>query len=96
MTTLELAIDAYKSILKAQEPLRHFADFRNYFADEKEDTVPVPLGGGDFQAEAEARGWPRYIHECVCSAREVCGTGIRNLYGCRDSQGAWSGPDSGF
>lgn len=95
MTTLDLAIEAYGNILKAQEPMRHFADFRYLFADEKEDTIPVPLGGGIFQGKTEG-SLPGYIHEHLCSAREVCCSGLRNLYGCRDSKGAWSGPDSGI
>ena len=37
MTTNDLAIEAYKVILAAKEPLRHFADFRYMFSTPEDD-----------------------------------------------------------
>lgn len=81
--TLQLAIDAYKTILRAKKPLRQFGNFIDLFNDEKEDHIPVPLGGGDFPAESGS-GQPEYICKHISVQGEVCSPGIRDLYGLRD------------
>ena len=92
MTTRELAIEAYRSILKGQEPMRRFADFRYLFYDEKDTSVPVPLGGRDLQGQNE-RIVPGYIHEYIPERHGISYSGIGCIFGHRDSEGSWSGPD---
>lgn len=88
----QMVIQAYKKILEAQEPMRRYAEFRYYFADEKDTSIPVPLGGGTLQDLPES-ALPWFISEHIYSSRSQLHHGIGYIYGHRDSQGSWSGPD---
>ena len=80
MTTHELAIEAYNTIIQAQDYHRRYAEFRYYFVDKNDNTVPVTPGRGILQ-RPDDEGPSGNIRECIPERVALCGPILRKL--CR-------------